>query len=130
MFVVFVRLWGLAAIVARQYHIGLLRGAHLWELVLYETDMFAVVQFHPANDHLPPTVDRALRAIIVTPDLHRVHHTRYQPETDLNYSSLFSFWDPIGQFFPCAKTPRQSSSDCTDGTPRKTSASWVCCGPH
>lgn len=83
----------------------LLFGVHLWELVLYETVMFAVVQFHHANVHLPATIDRALRAIIVTPNMHRVHHSRYQPETDSNYSSLFSFWDRIGQSFRLREDP-------------------------
>lgn len=74
-------------------------GVHLWELVLYETVMFAVVQFHHANVALPAWLDRALRTVIVTPAMHKVHHSRWQPETDSNYSSLFSFWDRIGRSF-------------------------------
>ncbi|MFB6099001.1 MAG: sterol desaturase family protein [Salinibacter sp.] len=83
----------------------LLLGIHLWELVLYETLMFAVVQFHHANVKLPNSVDRALRTVIVTPDMHKVHHSRYQPETDSNYSSLFSFWDRLGQSFRLREDP-------------------------
>ena len=45
-------------------------GAYAWELVLYETLMFAVVQFHHANLGLPAGLDRALRAVVVTPNLH------------------------------------------------------------
>ncbi len=76
-----------------------LLGVYLWELVLYETLMFAVVQFHHANVVLPARLDRALRAVIVTPAMHKVHHSRWQPETDSNYSALFSFWDRIGRTF-------------------------------
>lgn len=74
-------------------------GVYLWELVLYEIVMFAVVQFHHANVGFPEKYDRMLRAIIVTPNMHRVHHSRWQPETDSNYSSLFSFWDRIAKTF-------------------------------
>jgi sterol desaturase/sphingolipid hydroxylase (fatty acid hydroxylase superfamily) len=31
--------------------------------------------------------------------MHRVHHSRWQPETDSNYSSLFSFWDRMARTF-------------------------------
>ncbi|MEX0945160.1 MAG: sterol desaturase family protein [Balneolaceae bacterium] len=74
-------------------------GVYLWELVLYETVMFAVVQFHHANVGLSEKFDRLLRIVIVTPNMHRVHHSRWQPETDSNYSSLFSFWDRIARTF-------------------------------
>ncbi|MDZ7715195.1 MAG: sterol desaturase family protein [Balneolaceae bacterium] len=77
----------------------LLTGIYLWELLLYETIMFAVVQFHHADIALPEKLDKTLRAIIVTPAMHKVHHSRWQPETDSNYSSLFSFWDRIGKTF-------------------------------
>lgn len=74
-------------------------GVYAWELVLYETLMFAVVQFHHANLALPPRLDRALRLIIVTPAMHKVHHSRWQPETDSNYSSLLSVWDRLFRSF-------------------------------
>lgn len=74
-------------------------GVYLWELVLYEIVMFAVVQFHHANVGFPEKYDRILRTIIVTPNMHRVHHSRWQPETDSNYSSLFSFWDRLARTF-------------------------------
>ena len=57
--------------------------------------MFTVVQLHHANIALPAWLDRGLRLFIVTPFMHKVHHSRWQPETDSNYSSLFSFWDRL-----------------------------------
>lgn len=81
-------------------------GVYLWELVLYETIMFAVVQFHHANVGLPKKFDRYLRSIIVTPNMHRVHHSRWQPETDSNYSSLFSFWDRLAKTFRLNPEPK------------------------
>ena len=85
--------------------IGLL-GIYLWELVLYETLMFAVVQFHHSDIDIPAKVDRALRAIIVSPNMHRVHHSRWRPETDSNYSSLFSFWDRLAHTFRLNPNPK------------------------
>ncbi len=70
-------------------------GANAWELVFYETVMFAVVQFHHSNLSVPPALDRVLRAVIATPAMHKVHHSRWQPETDSNYGSLFSWWDRL-----------------------------------
>jgi sterol desaturase/sphingolipid hydroxylase (fatty acid hydroxylase superfamily) len=76
-----------------------LAGVHLWELVVYETVMFVVVQTHHANIAFPEKLDRFLRAVIVTPAMHKVHHSRWRPETDSNYGSLFSFWDRVGRSF-------------------------------
>ena len=76
-----------------------LLGLQLWELALYELSMFTVVQLHHANIAFPAWLDRALRGIIVTPFMHKVHHSRWQPETDSNYSSLFSFWDRLFRSF-------------------------------
>ncbi len=82
-----------------------LLGVYAWELLLYETIMFAVVQFHHANVGLSPGLDRLLRAVIVTPAMHKVHHSRLQPETDSNYSALFSFWDRVARSFRLREDP-------------------------
>jgi len=83
----------------------LLLGLRLRELVLYETLMFAVVQLHHANVALPGNLDRFLRWFIVTPCIHKVHHSRFQPETDSNYSSLFSWWDRLFRTFKLRADP-------------------------
>jgi sterol desaturase/sphingolipid hydroxylase (fatty acid hydroxylase superfamily) len=82
-------------------------GIHLWELVLYETLMFAVVQFHHANVGLPERFDRILRAFIPTPAMHKVHHSRVMVETNSNYSSLLSVWDRLFRTFRLRKDPRE-----------------------
>src|SRR6185436_12891106 len=71
----------------------LLFGIRFSELVVYESLLFAVVQFHHANVRLPAGLERLLAMIIVTPDIHRVHHSKWRPETDSNFASLLSFWD-------------------------------------
>ena len=70
-------------------------GARFWEIALYEVLMFSVVQFHHANIHVGPRLDRWLRLLVVTPVMHKVHHSAWQPETDSNYASLLSVWDRI-----------------------------------
>ncbi len=72
-----------------------LSGIQLWQVVLYEAVLFAVVQFQHANVALPRWLDDPLRLLIVTPAMHKIHHSRVPRETDSNYASLFSFWDRI-----------------------------------
>lgn len=72
----------------------LLLGIELWQVVIYEAAMFTVVQFHHANISVG-RLDRALNWFIVTPNMHRVHHSHWRPETDSNYASLLSFWDRV-----------------------------------
>ena len=104
---------------ASRFHIGeilfsnclripliLLLGIQLWELVLYETALLAVIQFHHANVGVPPRLDQLLRCFIVTPAMHKVHHSRWQPETDSNYSSLLSIWDRLFRSFRLRDDPR------------------------
>lgn len=83
-----------------------LLGLQLWELALYELAMFTVVQLHHANIALPAWLDRGLRLVIVTPFMHKVHHSRWRPETDSNYSSLFSFWDRLFRTYRLRDDPR------------------------
>ena len=80
-----------------------LAGVELWHLALYELLMFSIVQFHHANIALPGALDRLLRVFIVTPAMHKVHHSRIQKETDSNYTSLFSFWDRVFGSFKIRK---------------------------
>jgi len=84
----------------------ILLGASIGQLALYEVLMFAVVQFHHANIGIPEKWDRVLRLFIVTPYMHKVHHSRWQPETDSNYSSLLSIWDRIFRSFRINEKPK------------------------
>jgi sterol desaturase/sphingolipid hydroxylase (fatty acid hydroxylase superfamily) len=73
-----------------------LLGLELWQVILYETVLLPVIAFHHSNIALPGAWDRWLRALIVSPNMHRVHHSDWQPETDSNFASVFSWWDRIG----------------------------------
>ena len=76
-------------------------GLSPWVLVFYELLDATITIFSHANLRIPAGVDRWLRYAIVTPDLHRVHHSSWQPETDSNYGAVFPIWDLIfGTFRP------------------------------
>lgn len=68
-------------------------GIPLWTVVVYLTISAANAQLEHANVRLREPLDRLLRLLFVTPNLHKVHHSRLQPETDSNYSNIFSVWD-------------------------------------
>ncbi len=76
-----------------------LLGMELWQLVLYEALLLPIILFHHSNVAVPERVDRLLRLVIVTPWMHWVHHSDWQPETDSNFSSVFSIWDRLGRTF-------------------------------
>jgi sterol desaturase/sphingolipid hydroxylase (fatty acid hydroxylase superfamily) len=77
--------WQLPAIV--------LFGLPLWIVVVYLTVSAANAQLEHANVQLRETLDRLVRLLFVTPNMHKAHHSRRQQETDSNYSNLFSVWD-------------------------------------
>ena len=52
-------------------------------------------QLEHTNIKLFAPLDRVLRLLFVTPNMHKVHHSREQIETDSNYSNIFSIWDRI-----------------------------------
>jgi sterol desaturase/sphingolipid hydroxylase (fatty acid hydroxylase superfamily) len=76
-----------------------LLGMTLAQLVLYEMVFLPVILFHHSNVSLPRWVDHGLLAIVVTPAMHRVHHSRWRPETDSNYGSVFPYWDFLARSF-------------------------------
>jgi sterol desaturase/sphingolipid hydroxylase (fatty acid hydroxylase superfamily) len=70
-------------------------GAPPVAILIYELMDAGVTVFSHANVRLPWWVDRPLRLFIVTPDVHRVHHSSYQPETDSNYGAVLTIWDRL-----------------------------------
>lgn len=62
-------------------------------VLLFEVVLNATAIFNHANIRLPPAVDRALRLIMVTPDMHRVHHSVNPLETHSNFGFNLPWWD-------------------------------------
>ncbi len=76
-----------------------LLGMRAEQVVAYELLLKPIILFHHANLRVPERLDRVLRWLIVTPRMHWVHHSRWRPETDSNYGSIFSFWDRLAGTF-------------------------------
>lgn len=70
-------------------------GSGMWLVFLYQTLSLVATQFSHANIKLPQKLDTLLSYVIVTPDMHRVHHHYVLPYTDSNYGNIFSIWDRI-----------------------------------
>ena len=62
---------------------------------LFEVFLNGSAMFNHANVRLPLWLDKVLRLIIVTPDMHRVHHSIIRKETNSNYGFFLSIWDRI-----------------------------------
>lgn len=68
-------------------------GASPVAVVLFEVILNGCAMFNHANLKLPPRVDGFLRLFLVTPDMHRVHHSVLRREHDSNYGFNLSIWD-------------------------------------
>lgn len=79
----------------------LVLGPSALAVVLFEVILNACAMFNHANLDLPPALDRALRLILVTPDMHRVHHSIHRREHDSNYGFNLAIWDRLfGTYIP------------------------------
>lgn len=71
----------------------LISGAPMYSVMIYQTLVVLSTAFTHANISLPKKLDYALSFILVSPNMHKVHHHWKQPYTDSNYGAVFSFWD-------------------------------------
>ena len=70
-------------------------GAPMYGVMIYQTLIVLSTAFTHANISLPRWLDRSLSYILVSPNMHKVHHHWKQPFTDSNYGAVFSFWDRL-----------------------------------
>jgi sterol desaturase/sphingolipid hydroxylase (fatty acid hydroxylase superfamily) len=70
-------------------------GAAPLAVFLFEVVLNACAMFNHANIALPGACDRVLRLLVVTPDMHRVHHSVLRREHDSNYGFNLSLWDRL-----------------------------------
>ena len=73
----------------------LLLGAPAISVIIFEIVLNGGAMFNHTNIRLPALVEKVLRLFIVTPDMHRVHHSQRVEETDSNYGFSLSIWDRI-----------------------------------
>jgi sterol desaturase/sphingolipid hydroxylase (fatty acid hydroxylase superfamily) len=78
-------------------------------IVLFQMLRAATLLYEHANVRLPDRLDRFLRYFIVTPNMHRIHHSSIQAETDSNYSDLFPVWDRLfGSYRALSEVPQET----------------------
>lgn len=70
-------------------------GAPPVSVLIFEIVLNGTAMFNHSNIKLPLGIDRHLRKVLVTPDMHRVHHSIIRRETDSNYGFNFAFWDRL-----------------------------------
>ncbi|MBT0654063.1 sterol desaturase family protein [Geomobilimonas luticola] len=73
----------------------ILTGAPALAVLAFEIILNATSMFNHGNIRIPQPVDRWLRQLLVTPDMHRVHHSIIPRETNSNYGFNLSWWDRL-----------------------------------
>lgn len=82
-------------------------------VVLFEVILNGSAMFNHANVKLPLWLDRIVRVLFVTPDMHRVHHSIIKREHDTNYGFALSIWDRM--FGTYTDQPSEGHDDMTIG---------------
>jgi sterol desaturase/sphingolipid hydroxylase (fatty acid hydroxylase superfamily) len=70
-------------------------GPPVWAVLTFEVLLNATSMFNHANVRLPAWLDRVVRLIVVTPDMHRIHHSVERPETNSNFGFNLPWWDRL-----------------------------------
>jgi sterol desaturase/sphingolipid hydroxylase (fatty acid hydroxylase superfamily) len=73
----------------------LITGPPMWLVMLYQSLSVLLSQFNHANMALPRGLDRLISWVLVSPNMHKVHHHYQMPFTDSNYGNIFSLWDNL-----------------------------------
>lgn len=71
----------------------LVAGAPIYAVMIYQTILIITVQFTHANISLPKWLDKLVSFVIVSPNMHKVHHHWQLPFTDSNYGAVLAIWD-------------------------------------
>lgn len=83
----------IAASMALKIGLVYLVGPAAVAVVVFEVILNGTALFNHANIRLPAKLDRVVRRVLVTPDMHRVHHSIHRHEHDSNYGFALSIWD-------------------------------------
>jgi sterol desaturase/sphingolipid hydroxylase (fatty acid hydroxylase superfamily) len=87
----------LEILISQAWKVGviILLGVPVAAAVVFEIVLNGSSMFSHANLKLPPSVDRWLRLAVVTPDMHRVHHSVERDERDTNFGFNLALWDRL-----------------------------------
>ncbi len=116
--------WKIAVVVAL--------GAPAAAVLVFEVLLNAAAMFSHARIVLPRAADGLLRRVLVTPDMHRIHHSVRREETDSNYGFLVSAWDRLfGSYRAAPRDPLETMALGVEGlrTPRATGFLALLLGP-
>lgn len=91
----------------------LMLGIPATAVLLFEILLNATSMFNHGNVHLPMRLDHLLRWVLVTPDMHRVHHSWHADETNSNFGFNLPWWDRLLGTY-CAQ-PRDGHRNMTIG---------------
>jgi sterol desaturase/sphingolipid hydroxylase (fatty acid hydroxylase superfamily) len=84
-------------------------------VLLFEVVLNATSMFNHSNVAMPAALDRMLRLVVVTPDMHRVHHSVLRHETDSNFGFNLPWWDWLFRTYRAA--PQAGHRDMALGLP-------------
>jgi sterol desaturase/sphingolipid hydroxylase (fatty acid hydroxylase superfamily) len=88
-------------------------GANPWAVIAFEIILNGAATFNHSNISIPPAIDKKLRWLIITPDMHRIHHSTLPAETDSNYGFSISCWDRLCKTY--VAEPRQPQTTMAIG---------------
>ena len=100
-------------------------GAPAAAVLLFELALNLGSLFNHGNVRIPAAIDRALRWLVVTPDMHRVHHSIVPEEINSNFGFFLSWWDRL--FGTYSAAPRAGHDAMTIGV-RDTRDPAICAG--
>lgn len=101
----------------------LLLGAPAAAVIAFEVILNATSVFNHGNVSVPPRLEPLLRRLLVTPDMHRVHHSWYREETDSNFGFNLSCWDRL--FGTYRAQPRDGHLAMTVGLQEFRDRRWL-----
>lgn len=80
-------------------------GAPIGIIMLYQSLSVLFAHITHANLNIPKSLDKILSYLLVSPNMHKVHHHYTQPYTDTNYGNIFSIWDRLFGTFAYVDDP-------------------------
>jgi sterol desaturase/sphingolipid hydroxylase (fatty acid hydroxylase superfamily) len=102
-------------------------GINPFTVLIFEIVLNATSMFNHANMALPQSLDRLLRLFVVTPDMHRVHHSVHQTEYNHNFGFNFPWWDRL--FGTYQDQPVDGHDGMSIGLSAYRAAAWRGLGP-
>jgi len=106
----------------------LVLGPSIIAVIIFEIMLNATAMFNHGNIRLPKWLDSTLRLFIVTPDMHRVHHSTIKKETNSNYGFSLSCWDRLfGTYRAQPKYGQENMNIGLNqfGDPKKQKLHWL-----